>query len=93
MEASPPGRANQELARFFQEKAEAGDAPLTAFEQAGVYQLLQQGMSIFPLGWMHADGTRVSSSRRGCDSYCIYTRLQSRLHSEPPGQSHARHLS
>lgn len=85
LEGSPPGRANQELARFFAEKAEAGDARLTAFEQAGVYQLLQQGTSLSLSHSMHADTTPVSSSRRGFDSHCLHTRLQSRLDSEPLG--------
>lgn len=41
---SPQGRANEELARFFKEKAERGDEPLTAVEQAGVFHLMQQGV-------------------------------------------------
>ncbi|SCV70327.1 BQ2448_1721 [Microbotryum intermedium] len=41
-ERSPPGRANEELARFFREKADRGDEPLTAIEQAGVLHLMQQ---------------------------------------------------
>lgn len=41
---SPPaGRATEELARFFREKADRGDEPLTAVEQAGVFALMQQG--------------------------------------------------
>lgn len=40
---SPPGRATEELARFFREKANRGDEPLTAVEQAGVFHLMQQG--------------------------------------------------
>lgn len=42
MDMSPPSRANEELARFFSEKAES-NAPLTPVEQAGVLQLMQQG--------------------------------------------------
>lgn len=49
---SPPGRATAELARFFREKADRGDEPLTAIEQAGVFALMQQG-----------DYSKLSSSR------------------------------
>ncbi|SGY14904.1 BQ5605_C013g07160 [Microbotryum silenes-dioicae] len=41
-ERSAPGRANEELARFFRDKADRGDEPLTAIEQAGVLHLVQQ---------------------------------------------------
>lgn len=40
---SPPGRATEELARFFRDKADRGDEPLSAIEQAGVFALMQQG--------------------------------------------------
>jgi hypothetical protein len=42
------GRATEELARFFREKAERGEEGLTAIEQAGVMHLMQQG-KLFPL--------------------------------------------
>ncbi|ORY70641.1 hypothetical protein BCR35DRAFT_307947 [Leucosporidium creatinivorum] len=42
---SPPGRATAELARFFREKADRGDEPLTAIEQAGVFALMQQAQA------------------------------------------------
>lgn len=42
MDMFPPSRANEELARFFRDKAES-NAPLTPIEQAGVLQLMQQG--------------------------------------------------
>lgn len=40
--------ATQELARFFQDKADRGEDRLSAVEQAGVYQLMQRGAPYFP---------------------------------------------
>ncbi|GAA5895716.1 uncharacterized protein JCM6883_001597 [Sporobolomyces salmoneus] len=40
------GAANEELARFFREKAERGEEGLTAIEHAGVMHLMQQAQSI-----------------------------------------------
>lgn len=43
--ASSSSHATQELARFFQAKAERGEDRLSAVEQAGVFQLMQRGAS------------------------------------------------
>lgn len=40
--SSPPSRATEELVKFFKEKEDQGNAPLTPIEQAGVFHLLQQ---------------------------------------------------
>lgn len=63
---SPPGRANEELARFFREKADRGDEPLTAIEQAGVFHLMQQGewrSTRLESASVHSSRVLVSSSR------------------------------
>ncbi|GAA5990265.1 hypothetical protein JCM11641_001803 [Rhodosporidiobolus odoratus] len=44
-EEDGPSSATHELARFFQEKAERGKERLTAIEQAGVMQLMQQAQT------------------------------------------------
>lgn len=42
METSPIRAATESLALFFREKADAGNVPLNAIEEAGVLRLMQQ---------------------------------------------------